>query len=65
MYSEKCICARVCVHMKYTRFVRELARLLISGQVGERLIHFVGDRFVLTALVYHHVCNAKGRVTWH
>lgn len=38
------------------------AGLLISGQVGERLIHLVGDRFVLTALVYHHVCNAKGKV---
>lgn len=55
----------------YARVLRpcrtELAWLLISGQVGERLIHLVGDRFVLTALVYHHVCNAKGRergISW-
>jgi len=40
--------------------VRILACLLISGEVGERLIHLVGDRFVFTALVYQHVCNEKG-----
>jgi len=40
--------------------VRILACLLISGEVGERLIHLVGDRFVFTALIYQHVCNEKG-----
>ena len=54
---------RACVNCAHVSSQREyLARLLISGQVGERLIHLVGDRFVLTALVYHHVCNAKGKV---
>lgn len=37
-----------------------LACLLISGEVGKCLIHFVGDCFVFTALVYQHVCNEKG-----
>lgn len=37
-----------------------LACLLISGEVGKRLIHLVGDCFVFTALVYQHVCNEKG-----
>ena len=40
--------------------VRILACLLISGEVGERLIHLVGDRFVFTALIYQYVCNEKG-----
>lgn len=35
--------------------------LLISGEVGDCLIHLVGDRFVLTTLVRQLVCNDKGR----
>lgn len=45
-------------------YVRESAWLLISGQVGERLIHLVGDRFVLVVLVRHLVCEAKRVGTW-